>query len=75
MLYHYLYSFRFVKYGKLPGARFSKVPKTFRARKAILKTPTAYSVKLVFSYVLKCYYDQIQKFFFVRPINTYLPEI
>ena len=24
---------------------------------------------------LKCYYDQIQKFFFVRPINTYLPEI
>ena len=38
---------------KRPGARFSKVPKTFRARKAIRKTPTAYYVKLVFSYVLK----------------------
>ena len=36
-----------------PGARFSKVPKTFRARKAICKTRPAYSVKLVFSYVVK----------------------
>ena len=37
-----------------PGARFSKVPKTFRARKAIRrKLRPAYSVKLVFSYVVK----------------------
>ena len=35
-----------------PGARFSKVPKTFRARKAIKLRP-AYSVKLVFSCVVK----------------------
>ena len=35
------------------GARFSKVPKTFLARKAIRKTPTAYSVKLVFSLCFK----------------------
>jgi len=38
---------------KWPGARFSKVPRTFRARKAIRKITTAYSVKLVFSYVVK----------------------
>ena len=36
-----------------PGTRFSKVPKTFRARKAILKLRLAYSVKLVFSYVVR----------------------
>ena len=36
-----------------PGARFSKVPRTFRARKAIRKLRPAYSVKLVFSYVVK----------------------
>ena len=36
-------------------ACFSKVPKTFPARKAIgkIKLRTAYSVKLVFSYVIK----------------------
>ena len=34
-------------------ARFSKVPKTFRARKAFRKTPPAHSVKLVFLYVVK----------------------
>ena len=33
--------------------RFSKDPKTLRARKANRKTPTAYSVKLVFLYVVK----------------------
>ena len=31
-----------------PGARFSKVPKTFRARKAILKLPTACFGKPIF---------------------------
>ena len=36
-----------------PGARFSKVPRTFRARKAILKLRPAYSVKLVCSYVVE----------------------
>ena len=36
-----------------PGARFSKVPKTFRARKAIRKTVTANSVNPVFSYDIK----------------------
>ena len=36
-----------------PGVRFSKDPKTLRARKAIRKNRLAYSVKLVFSYVLK----------------------
>ena len=36
-----------------PGALFSKVPKTFRARKAIRKLRPAYSVKLVFSFVVK----------------------
>ena len=36
-----------------PGARFSKVPKIFQARKAIRKLRSAYSVKLVFSYVVK----------------------
>ena len=41
------------------GARFSKVPKTFRARKLFgpekpfVKLRPAYSVKLVFSYVVK----------------------
>ena len=38
---------------RMPGTRFSKVPKTFRARKAIRKLRPAYSVKLVFSYVVK----------------------
>ena len=36
-----------------PGARFSKVPRPFRARKAIRKFATCYSVKLVFSYVVE----------------------
>ena len=36
-----------------PGARFSKVPKIFLSRKAIRKLRSAYSVKLVFSYVVK----------------------
>ena len=36
---------------KRPAARFSKVPKTFRARKAISKP--AYSVRLIFWYVVK----------------------
>ena len=36
-----------------PGARFSKVPKTFRAGKVIVKLRPAYSVRLVFSYVVK----------------------
>ena len=35
------------------GTSFSKVPRTFRARKAIRKLRPAYSVKLVFSYVVK----------------------
>ena len=39
---------------RLPGARFSKVPKTFRGQKAILKSANPhYSVKLVFRYVLR----------------------
>ena len=38
---------------RAPGTRFSKVPRTFRARKAIRELRPAYSVKLVFSYVLK----------------------
>ena len=36
-----------------PGARFSKVPRTFRARKPFVKLRPAHSVKLVFSYVVK----------------------
>ena len=36
-----------------PGARFSKVPRTFRARKAFVKSRPAYSVKLIFSHVVK----------------------
>ena len=36
-----------------PGARFSKVPRTFQAGKASRKTTTCYSVKLVFSSVGK----------------------
>ena len=37
-----------------PGARFSKVLRTFRFQKPIRKTSgTAYSVKLVFSHVVK----------------------
>ena len=40
-----------IKWG--PGARFSKVPRTFRAQKAISKTAPAYSVKPVFCYVVK----------------------
>ena len=33
--------------------RFSKNPKTLRARKAIRRSPTPYSGKLIFSYVKK----------------------
>lgn len=36
-----------------PRARFSKVPKSFRTRKAVRKIRLANSVKLVFSYVVK----------------------
>ena len=36
-----------------PGARFSKVPKIFRARKAFVKLQPTYSVKLVLSYVVQ----------------------
>ena len=36
-----------------PGARFLKVPRTFRARKAFVKSRPAYSVKLIFSHVVK----------------------
>ena len=36
-----------------PGARFSKVPKTFRPEKPFVKLRPAYSVKLVFSSVVK----------------------
>ena len=35
------------------GARFSKVPRTLRARKAFVKSRPAYSVKLIFSHVVK----------------------
>ena len=36
-----------------PGARSSKVPKTFRPRKAILNLPTACSGKPIFWHVFK----------------------
>ena len=36
-----------------PGARFSKVPKLFGPEKPFVKLRPAYSVKLVFSYVVK----------------------
>ena len=36
-----------------PGACFSKVPKTFRVRKAIRKTPTCLFCKAGLSYVVK----------------------
>ena len=36
-----------------PGVRFSKDPKTLRAEKSFVKLRLAYSVKLVFSYVVK----------------------
>ena len=37
----------------MSGARFSKVPKTFRAVKTFPKLRPAYSVNLVFSFVAK----------------------
>ena len=39
--------------GDDPGARFSKVPKTFRPEKPFIKLRPAGFVKLVFSYVVK----------------------
>ena len=52
------------------GARFSEVPKTFRARKAIRKLRPAHSVKLVFSYVVKGLKIKISaKFRASRPIR------
>ena len=45
-------SFRF-HHSKSSGARFSKVPTTFRARKASRKTTTCLFGKVIFLYVVK----------------------
>ena len=41
------------KFKSCPGARFSKVPRTFGAKKPFVEVQPAYAVKLFFTYVVK----------------------
>ena len=50
------------------------LPEQYQDDQYHLCSPTGDDVKEDLS-PLKCYYDQIHNCFFVRPLNTYLPEI